>query len=123
MYQFLEETGGELVALKVSGKLDKADYDALLPVIRKTIYDHEKIRFYWEMEAFEGWSLGGLWEDTEFGLNNDEYFRRIAIVGDKKWEEWMATAMDWVSMAEVRYFELSEKDAAMAWVKADSEPL
>jgi hypothetical protein len=123
MYQFLEETGGDLIALRVSGKLDKADYDALLLVIHKAIYDHEQISLYWEMQGFEGWSLGGLWEDGEFGLDNDEYFRRIAVVGEKKWQEWMTAAMKLITMAKVRYFELSEKEAAMAWVEADRESL
>ncbi|RYD91602.1 MAG: STAS/SEC14 domain-containing protein, partial [Sphingobacteriales bacterium] len=42
-------------------------------------------------------------------------FRRIAIVGEKKWHEWMATAMKPFTSAEVRYYDHSERAAALAW--------
>jgi hypothetical protein len=41
---------------------------------------------------------------------------RIAVVGDKKWESWMATLCKPFTMAKVRYFEASEIDAAWAWL-------
>jgi hypothetical protein len=42
---------------------------------------------------------------------------RIALVGEKKWEEWMAKVCKPFTMAKVRYFDASEIDAAWAWVR------
>jgi hypothetical protein len=34
--------------------------------------------------------LRAAWDDLEFGLKHYSDFERIAMVGDRKWEEWMA---------------------------------
>ena len=37
-------------------------------------------------EDFQGWQKGDDWDDVSF-MENDPYIRKMAIVGEKKWEE------------------------------------
>ena len=43
-------------------------------------------------------------------------FERIAMVGDRKWEQWMAMLCKPFTQAKVWYFDVSEIDAARNWI-------
>jgi hypothetical protein len=117
MHQFLPETHESFIALELSGKLDSHDYETILPIIRKTIEQHGKVRLFWEMKNFDGWTLDGLWADGSFDIKHAKDFSRVAIVGEKKWHEWMTKAMKPFTSAEVRYFDLGQREAAMDWAR------
>jgi hypothetical protein len=38
------------------------------------------------------------------------------MVGEKKWQDWIATLVDPVKKGEVRYFDLADRDAAPGWL-------
>ena len=111
------QTGIEnLVAIRLSGTLDKQDYDQLIPVLESKINQFGKIDMYWEMEASAGWQPNALWQDIKFDIKHINSFRKVAIVGDKKWEDLIAKLIKPFTTAEIRYFDTQQKDAAMAWV-------
>ena len=45
---------------------------------------------------------------------------QIAMVGKKKWQEWVAKVMKLFTSIESRYFDLDDKDQAMDWIKSNS---
>ena len=112
----IETKRGDLVAIRVTGTLGKQDYDQLIPVLETKIKQFGKIDLYWEMEALEGWNLSGLWEDLKFDMTHLNSFRKVALVGDKKWEEWVARIIKPFSTAEIRYFDVRQKDKALEWL-------
>lgn len=44
---------------------------------------------------------------------------RLAMVGDAKWEEWMAKVCRPFVGADIEYFDISELDAAREWIEAE----
>jgi hypothetical protein len=40
----------------------------------------------------------------------------VAMVGEKKWQDWIATLVNPVKKGEVRYFDLADRDAALGWL-------
>ncbi len=62
MIQILEQTQGNIIATKATEKFTSKDYEKLLSILRNTLKEHEKIRWYFEMENFEGWELKAFWE-------------------------------------------------------------
>ncbi len=108
---------GKSLAICATGKLSKADYEQFVPRIEKQIKEHGKIRLLFEMEDFHGWEAGALWEDVKFGI---QYFRdieRLAMVGDKRWERWMAGFCRPFTSAEVAYFDREDIQKARDWVE------
>ena len=47
-------------------------------------------------------------------LKHADDYEKIAMVGEKKWQEWITRFMKPFTNAEVRYFDLKEK--AKAWI-------
>ena len=117
MITLLSETESDFIAVLVSEKLTEKDNDTLLPHLENAIKAHGKIRLFWEMRDFEGWEGKGFWNITQFDAKHADSFTHIALVGEKKWQEWAAKATDFFTKSEVKYFDLKDKERAKIWIK------
>jgi len=106
-----------IVTITFKGKVDKEDYDLLLPQLEGIIEKGKRVRMLIVLEAFKGWSMGAAWEDTKFGLAHFNDIEKIAIVGEKKWEQLMAVFLKPFTRAAVKYFQQEHLDGARAWVQ------
>lgn len=113
------KTGRKVLVVRAKGKLTKEDYGAFEPAIERSIKEEGKIRLLFEMHDFHGWEAGALWEDIKFDLKHFADIERLAMVGDKKWEEWMAKFCQPFTTAEIRYFDQSEEAEAESWITSD----
>jgi len=116
MVSSIESNKEDLVAIRLTGSLDRQDYDQLIPVLEGKINQFGKIDLYWEMEGVTGWQPGGMWQDIKFDVKHINSFRKVAIVGDKKWEEWITQMIKPFTTAQIGYFDALQKAEAMAWV-------
>jgi hypothetical protein len=105
--------------IQVSEKLSKEDYVSFVPEVERLIERHGKIRILFEMRDFHGWELGALWEDSKFDLKHFADIERLAMVGDKKWEEWMAKFCRPFTSAKIQYFPVGELDQARNWLSSE----
>ncbi len=117
MLQILAETKGNLVAVKATNTLSGDDYDKLIPILDETLVQFDKLNLYFEMEDFSGWNLKSFWQDAKFDVQHASDFQAIAMIGEKKWQDWMTTFMKPFTSAEIKYFDLNNKTEAMNWVK------
>jgi predicted transposase YbfD/YdcC len=117
MIQILEQTENNVIATKATKKLTTTDYEKLLPILKDRLKQYEKIRWYFEMENFQGWELKAFWEDVKFDAKHANDFEKIAMVGDKQWEKWMTDLMKPFTPAEIKFFELAEREKALTWIK------
>ena len=118
MITILETGNPRLLAFKLSGKLYDADYQTFVPEADKMTAGVEgKLRLMVILEDFQGWDLHGAWDDFKFGMKHYADTERIALVGDKKWEEWMAKLWKPFSLAQVRYFETTRVEDAWSWMR------
>ena len=104
------------MALQLTGKLEACDCGGIGPILEERVAQHGKIRLLWEMRDFGGWTVGGLVSDTMFDVKHANDFTRIALVGEKRRHELMTGLMKpFTSSAEVKYFDLHERESALAW--------
>ena len=68
------------------------------------------------MRLSEGWSLKGMWEDFKTGSNYNRIDRKSAMVGDKRWEEWMTKLSAPFADGEFKFFEHDEIPHAYTWL-------
>jgi len=117
MLQFIPVHEGNLFAVKATGKLTHADYQAFLPELEKLISEHGKISLLLELEDFSGWELAAAKDDMQFGFKHKYDFEKIALVGDKAWHQWMALMAKPFMDGEVRYFSRDELQTAWDWLR------
>ena len=108
------------IGFKLSGKLHDEDYRQFVPTIESFVTAEGKVRLFVQFEDFHGWDLHAAWDDLKFGFKHYADFERIAMVGDRKWEEWMARFSSPFTKAQVRYFDHSQVDAAWKWLQGDT---
>src|SRR5436853_5777667 len=116
MIDQLPESSGKVLGFKMSGKLHDEDYKKFVPMIDAAIAGQGKVRLLAQFQDFHGWDLHALWDDIKFSTTHCTRIERIALVGDKTWEKWMACVCKPFTMAKVRYFDAAELAAAQAWI-------
>jgi hypothetical protein len=113
------ETGSRrLVEFRLSGQLSDEDYKAFAPAIDAAVWAAGTARLLVRFEDFGGWELHALWGDDRFAAGRYAAIDRVALVGDRTWERWMAVVGTPFTSATVKYFEPAYLDAARSWVRA-----
>lgn len=97
-------------------KLTDDDYKRIIPLLQEKIRTFGKIRWYFEMRDFEGWTLSAMWDDLKLGLEYGKDLEMIAMVGDKKWEKGLTQLMKPFTGAEIKYFEEEDREEAKIWI-------
>jgi hypothetical protein len=114
-----ESQDNRLLEVKVSGKLSKEDYELFEPAVEKLITDSGKISILFIMHDFHGWELGAVWEDIKFAAKHCRDIEKLAMVGEKTWEKWMATICKPFTMSKIKYFDIGDEVAARTWLGGD----
>ena len=72
-------------------------------------------------ESFPGWdNLAAFLSHVKFVKNHHQQIKKVAAVTDSSFLSIMPHVASHFVQAEIRHFALKDKDAAMAWLKADS---
>ena len=108
-----------VVHLHLSGKLTHEDYEFFGPELEQLIQKHGKIRVLMEMEDFHGWTAHALWDDIKFDLQHFKDIEKLAMVGDREWEKWMATFCKPFTTAKLQYFDAGQLDEAWDWIQTE----
>ena len=118
MIEVLKDPGNGSLGFKLSGKLHDEDYQHFVPVVEAAVRAHGKVRLLAQFEDFHGWDLKALWDDIKFAAKYCNKVERIAMVGEKRWEEWMARVCKPFTLARIQYFDRHELDAAWSWLQS-----
>jgi len=117
MIERLSRSSGQVLGFKLSGKLHDADYQTFVPAVDAAIGEHGKVRLLAWFHDFQGWDTRALWDDIKFSTTHCAKVDRIALVGEKAWEQWMAVVCKPFTMASVKYFEAAQVDDAWKWLE------
>jgi hypothetical protein len=116
MIEVLPTDNDKVLAFKMSGKLHDVDYARFVPAIDAAVAKHGKVRLLAQFHDFHGWDMKALWDDIKFSTTHCTKIDRIALVGEKTWEAWMAKVCKPFTMAKIEYFDASKIDDAKQWL-------
>ncbi|MGD8784240.1 MAG: STAS/SEC14 domain-containing protein [Thioalkalispiraceae bacterium] len=105
------------LTMKAIGKLTHEDYATLVPMIESALdtVKEPKVKALIDGTELEGWELRAAWDDFKLGLKHGNEFEKIAIYGNKGWQEIAAKIGSWFMSGEVKYFETYND--ALDWLK------
>lgn len=115
MIETLSTDSPKILAFKLSGKLHDADYQTFVPAVDAAAKDG-KVRLLAQFHDFQGWDLPALWDDIKFSTTHCTKIDRIALVGEKAWEKWMAAVCKPFTMAKIQYFDVAQIAEAKKWL-------
>jgi len=111
---------GGLVTVKISGLLTFPEFTGVEHVLDDFLRRYpgpRKVRILAILEDFRGWAREGDWGDTTFLDEHDPFIERIAVVGEKRWEESvLGFNLKGLRKAAVEYFQPQDLEKAQAWV-------
>ena len=111
-----DQNGGKVFDVKLIGRLQKEDYRPLVIEFSRLAKAHGKLRVLLDMTRFEGWDAGALWQEIKFDAKHLNEMERLAVIGDTRWQQAIASFAKPFTPAEVRYFDAGEAEQAAAWV-------
>jgi len=115
--EIVSNSGGTLTA-RITGKLAQPELAALQESAVGSIRQHGHVRILIITEDFQGWQLGGDWSDVSF-MENDPYIEKMAIVGDKQWEEQaLIFTAKLIRKFPIEYFQTADLALAREWLAA-----
>lgn len=117
MIEQLNSGSEQILGFKMSGKLHDEDYKTFVPAVDAAAAKHGKVRILAQFHDFHGWDMKALWDDIKFATTHCTKIDRIALVGEKKWEEWMAKVCKPFTMAKIQYYDASQLDDAWKWLR------
>lgn len=113
----IEHDRENYLVCRVSGRLTEADYQAAVPQIENALQLRDgPLRMMIVLEGFDGWDIGGLWEELSFDVKHGSDFGRVAVLGESKLEEWGTALATPFFGSDVRYFDLKDRALARAWL-------
>ena len=118
MFEKLEQSEGKVIGFRAVGKLTDEDYKSLIPQLEEIIEKEGNVRVLMNMHDFEGFTLKAAMDDTMYWLKHDKDTECCAVVGDKKWEEWLIKGCEHFCHGDMRFFHTSEIKDAWLWLKS-----
>lgn len=121
MIDVMPESGGDVLGLRATRKLEVSDYrDVLAPAVRTALERFATLKVLFLLdENFRGWSPRAAWVNTVFDFEHRRDFAKVAVVGAPRWERWCVNvAAACLMSGELRTFDRHRLDAAWQWVRA-----
>jgi hypothetical protein len=113
----IENTGNQFyLSFKAIGKLTHEDYEVITPMIDSALegFKQPRIRALIDCTELDGWELRAGWDDFKLGLKHGSEFDKIALYGNKGWQQMAAKIGSWFISGESKYFE--DFDTALEWL-------
>ncbi len=113
----IERVSGEtIIVFKAKGKLTHNDYQAMIPILKTTIkeIDSTALKMLVDISTLTGWELRAAWDDFKLGLELNSKIDKIAIYGDKSWQEMASKVGSWFVSGEIKSFE--DHDSPKEWL-------
>jgi hypothetical protein len=104
------------IEIAMLGKLTHEDYKMFVPMIDKALKKAKGLEadLLVDMREFKGWEFLAAWDDFKFGVKHRNAFDKMAIVGNRKWEEQSTAMMSHLMKGKMKFFKKREK--ALAWL-------
>jgi len=113
----IERTDSKFImTMKAIGKLTHEDYTTITPMIDSALsgVDDAAVHMLIDGTEMEGWEARAAWDDFKLGVKHGKEFKKIAIYGNKNWQEIAAKIGSWFVSGEVKYFD--NCDGALQWI-------
>ena len=113
------DSEGNVVSVRLLGKLEPSAYDGVSEEIDNLMSQSEHVRLMLDLREFDGWSgLAALGDHLSLVREHRRVPERIAVVGDKAWQNLAEKVMSRFVNARTQFFDAGDFEGAKAWISA-----
>jgi hypothetical protein len=109
---------GRTLLLTMSGMVSADDIDQAEENFPPLLADASICCVLLDWTALDGWEKGAKAVGTSFGMRHWATVRRVAVVGDARWDDETLRIADIYRAAEVMRFNPAHRAEAIAWLAA-----
>jgi hypothetical protein len=120
VFEKLSESSGPIVGYKVVGKVTAEDYQQLNPEVQALVDQHDDVYLLLDLQEFAGEEVKAWLPDMKFGHRFHDKIKKMAIVGDKRWEKWLTALADPFYAKDAKLFHSDKIDEAWSWLRSDT---
>jgi SpoIIAA-like len=120
MLEKINESSGSVVGYRVVGKVTAADYQQLDPEVHALVDQYDSVCLLLDLQEFAGEEVKAWLSDFKFGHRFHDKISKMAIVGDKRWEKWIADLAHPFYARDARFFHPDQMDQAWAWMREEA---
>jgi hypothetical protein len=107
------------MTVRITGRLSCSELAAAQKAAAEILRKEGAMRVLVLAINFEGWERAGDWGDVSFQMDNDARIEKMAVIGEKKWEELaIAFTAKGLRPFPIEYFQPAELASARAWLTA-----
>lgn len=117
MFKILDISKENVIALKVTGKVNAEDYDRIIPLLDHMIQEYGTVRCLADVSTLEGVKPDAFWKDFWFSIKHANKFEKVAVVGGGPLIEGFSKLSAPFTKAKVKTFDEKEIMAATEWIK------
>lgn len=120
-HELLHDKG--IVIITPEGRLETSDFEQLAATVDPYIETHGNLNgIMIHVESFPGWKdFAGLVSHMRFVKDHHRKVAKIALVTDSKAAAIAESLGSHFVNAQIRHFEFTEKDQALAWLRESQE--
>jgi hypothetical protein len=115
MYRKLPESSGNTLAYALEVELTREDVDKLQAELSTAMDQQGPLRVLVRTDGLEDIEPGAVWQDLKMTSDYVRNIERFAVVGDERWQEWLAKVSD--TFIDAAYFPPEEFARAWAWIR------
>jgi SpoIIAA-like len=116
MITFHSVPDSNIVEFTIDGGVSRAEFDNLIAEINSKIEEHGSVDVLEEIRGIGKIAPSVIWADLRWAAGHWKNIGRAAVVCDQDWIENVVEIMQPLVSADVRHFDLDEKNEARAWL-------
>ncbi len=116
MIEQMDRSSGAVLGFTVSGDVGRADYDVLTPAVESAVNEFGDVHLVLDLTGFAHEKVDAWGADLHFGHEFRHKIAKLAIVGDHRWEKYLAKLSSPLYARESAFF--ADVDAAWAWLQS-----
>lgn len=116
MFRKLGDGSDRVLAYRLSGTVTDRDVEEIKRDLASAA-SADKVRMLVEVDDVSGAEPAAVWEDLKATPRYIRDVERLAVVGDRRWQDWLTTLTDTLPIADAEFFEPAHRDDAWNWVQ------
>ncbi|MFC5449024.1 SpoIIAA family protein [Paenibacillus aestuarii] len=117
MMKLIESRSDDVVAVEISEKVTRKDYQEIEGALQDLVDRHGKIKVLLILGDYTGFSMDVFLAKLDFIKKFYQYCDRIAYVSDRKWLEHVVDIQKHFIKADVKHFDPTHQNDAWTWLE------